>query len=132
MSAPNRTAEAIELRCPMIECRSRMVAPPGDLASVEGCMHLIAVWPPGRMASAVLWGLEGNREFVIRNLRPPEVDAERVELHREALEAAAREFAHEVTGHGHVGALFGDIHERNRVAFEFAHMLLGPDPMVDR
>ena len=37
----------------------------------------------------------------------------------------AREFAHEVAGAGNIGALFGDTHERNRVAFEFAQALLG-------
>ena len=131
MSTSNETAEALELRCPMIECRRRIRVTPADLATVEGCMHLIAAWPAGRMAEAVLWGLEGNRELVIRNLRPPEVAAERIETCRAVLEEAAREFGHEVTGDGGVAALFGDTHERNRVAFEFAQALLGPDPMVN-
>jgi hypothetical protein len=131
MSASNETAEALQLRCPMIECQRRITVPLDDPASLEGCMHLIAVWPAGRMANAVLWGLEGNREFVIRNLRPPEVNDDRIELHREALEAAAREFAHEVPA-GDAGALFGDTHERNRVAFEFAHALLGSDPVASQ
>lgn len=130
MSASNGTAEALELRCPMIECRRRISVAPADLASVEGCMHLIAIWTAGRMAEAVLWGLEGNRELVIRNLRPREVAAERIDARRTVLEAAAREFGHEVTNDG-VAVLFGDTHERNRVAFEFAQALLGPDPMVN-
>lgn len=131
MKRSNETAEALTLRCPMIECQRRITVSPADPASVEGCMHLIAAWPAGRMAEAVLWGLEGNRELVIRNLRPPEVAAKRLDNLRDVLETAAREFGHEVTGAGGVGALFGDTHERNRVAFEFAQALLGPDPMVN-
>ena len=123
---------ATEVRCPMIECRRRVdLAPLASGEAIEGCMHLIAGWPDGgptAMAEAVMWGLEGNREFVIRNLRPPEVAADRIERERPRLEASARTFAHEVGG----VALFGDVHERNRVAFEFAQLLLGVDPIAKR
>lgn len=112
----------------MIECQRRVeLTPHDDTTPVEGCMHLIANWEHGAMAEAVLWGLQGNRELVIRNLRPPEVASGRIELHRAGLEESARRFAHEVDG----VALFGDTHERNRVAFEFALQLLGPDPVAE-
>ncbi len=96
-------------------------------------MHLIAGWRAdgehgSEMAEAVMWGLTGNREFVIRNLRPLEVAAERLDEERARLEASARAYAHEVDG----VALFGDVHERNRVAFEFAQLLLGVDPVVNQ
>ena len=123
----------------MIECRRRidldaMLVSPAQPAAPP-CLHFIAAWggPGGRlggMAEAVLWGLLGNRELAIRNLRPAEVDPRRIVEVRGALEQSARVFAHEVT-EGERGALFGDIHERNRVAFEFAMHILGPDPMAD-
>ncbi|MFA7249666.1 MAG: hypothetical protein WC273_08550 [Dehalococcoidia bacterium] len=126
------------LRCPMVECRRRIdleAIPVPPAQPVEApCLHYIAAWdaPGGRlgeMAEAVLWGLRGNRELAIRNVRPAEVDPRRVDQVRGALEASARRFAHEVTEAGS-GALFGDVHERNRVAFEFAQHILGPDPIA--
>lgn len=83
------------------------------------------------MAEAVLWGLRGNRELAIRNLRPAEVDPRRIAEVRSAMEVSARTFAHEVTADARSdqAALFGDIHERTGVAFEFAQHILGPDPM---
>ena len=127
------------VRCPMIECRKRVdldaIPVPPEQPVEAPCLHYIAAWDHvggrlGGMAEAVLWGLLGNRELAIRNLRPAEVDPRRIVEVRGALEQSARVFAHEVT-EGERGALFGDIHERNRVAFEFAMHILGPDPMAD-
>ncbi|MDA0301858.1 MAG: hypothetical protein O2822_04970, partial [Chloroflexi bacterium] len=67
--------------------------------------------------------------------RPAEVDPPRIEETRALLDAAAAEFAHEVTaseGDGGEGALFGDVFERDRVSFAFAQIILGPDPMAPR
>lgn len=129
------------VRCPMIECQRRVdldVLPvPPEQPLTAPCLHYIAAWGGrrGGMAEAVLWGLRGNRELTIRNLRPAEVDAARIGAVRAELEAAARRFAHEAEGTAGetalFGALFGDVHERNRVAFEFARLLLGPDPMAE-
>lgn len=132
-SAPMTT-----LRCPMIECRRRIdldaIPMPPEQPTEAPCLHYIAAWDTvggrlGGMAEAVLWGLRGNRELAIRNLRAAEVAPARIAETRAALEAAARAFAHEVAEGAH-GALFGDVHERNRVAFEFAQHILGPDPMT--
>jgi hypothetical protein len=126
------------LQCPMVECRRRVdldtVPVPPEQPVAPPCLHYIAAWDEpgghlGGMAEAVLWGLRGNRELAIRNLRPKDVAAERIAVTRPALEASARAFAHEVTSDGR-GALFGDVHERNRVAFDFAQHILGPDPMA--
>jgi len=100
------------------------------------CLHFIAGWGPGRapMAEAVFFALGANREFVIRNVRPPEIPAEWIEPVRAKLEAAARHFAHAVdcAVDAGCGALFGDLHERNHVARNFATLILGPDPMATR
>ena len=125
----------------MIECQRRVdldVLPvPPEQPIAAPCLHYIAAWGGrlGGMAEAVLWGLRGNRELTIRNLRPPEVEAARIDEVRAELEQAAHRFAHEAegadaSGGAPVGALFGDVHERNRVALEFAQLILGPDPMV--
>lgn len=131
------------LRCPMIECRRRVdlaaIPPPPEQPAPPPCLHYIAAWDHaggrlGGMVEAVLRGLRGNRELAIRNLRPAEVAPARIIEVRAALEAAARAFAHEVVAGGTgsadgAAALFDDVHERNRVAFEFAQHILGPDPM---
>jgi hypothetical protein len=103
------------------------------------CLHFIAAWGAGRgaMVEEVLWGLEGNRELTIRNLRPAEVPASMLDAERPALEAAAREFAHEVAestmeGAPQAWALFGDVYERDAVSRTMAQLILGPDPMVAR
>lgn len=132
-----------ELRCPMPECRRRidLDALPAfpDQPAEPPCLHFIAGWGAhrGRMAEAVLYALARNRELVIRNLRPPEIPADWIEPVRDELEAVARRFAHEVgvpaahDGRGEdAAALFGDVHERNHVARNFASLILGPDPMV--
>ncbi|GMU39515.1 MAG: hypothetical protein AMXMBFR23_03810 [Chloroflexota bacterium] len=124
------------VRCPMPECRKRVdldaIPRPPEQPSTPPCLHFIAAWGAGRgpAAEAVLWGLAGNREFQVRNLRPGEVRPERIEAFRAALDEVARRFAHEVASDAAgEGALFGDIHERNHVAREFAHLILGPDPI---
>ncbi len=129
------------VRCPMIECRRRIdldaVPVPPEQPAEAPCLHYIAAWDGaagrlGSMAEAVLWGLRGNRELAIRNLRPAEVARGRIDEVRGDLEAAALRFAHAVDGDDHLSALFGDVHERNQVAFHFAQAILGPDPMADR
>ena len=78
-----------------------------------------------------MWALEGNREFLIRNLRPKNITPGRIDEVRASLDAIARRFAHEVTAEeGDGAALFGDRHEANHVAREFAHIILGDDPML--
>ena len=130
------TAPSNEVRCPMRECRKRidldtLPAAPAQ-ADPAPCLHYIAAWGGyrGDRATAVLWALNGNREFQIRNLRAADVERARVEAVRDALDLAAARFAHEVEGRGDAGALFGDQHERNRVAFDFAQAILDVDPAV--
>lgn len=133
-----------ELRCPMRECRRRIdldtLPPFPDQPDEPPCLHFIAGWGGrrGRMAEAVLYALARNRELMIRNIRPAEVPADWIEPVRDELEAVARRFAHEVgvapepgaAGGEAVAALFGDGHERNHVARNFASLILGPDPTV--
>lgn len=132
------------VRCPMRECRRAvdLDALPALPARPEPapCLHYIAAWGTGRagMVEEVLAGLTGNRELVIRNLRPAEIPPAAIEANRAALEAAAREFAREVAvspdgapGDGGA-ALFGDPHERDAVCRTMAQLILGPDPMVSR
>lgn len=135
-----------ELRCPMRECRRRIdldALPPFPEQPAEApCLHFIAGWGAhrGRMAEAVFYALTRNRELLIRNVRPSEIPADWIEPVRDELEAVARRFAHEVgvtgdagaagDGQSEAGALFGDVHERNHVARNFASLILGPDPSV--
>ena len=125
------------VRCPMIECRKRIeldaIPVPPEQPAEAPCLHYIAAWGGrrGGMAEAVLWGLRGNREPAIRNVRPAEVEQARIDETRALLVAVAAEFAHEVT-EGDEGALFGDVFERDRVSFAFAQIILGPDPMAPR
>jgi len=135
------------VRCPMRECRRAIAL--GELPAFPAqpphapCLHFVAAWgpPPGRapLAEEALFALEGNRELVIRNLRPAEVKPAAIEAQRAELDVAARRFAHAVdaesgddatdddpvVGPQPWGALFGDIHERDAVAREFARLLLG-------
>ncbi len=125
-----------EVRCPMRECRKRIdldtLPVPPVQPDASPCLHFIAAWGGyrGDRATSVLWALNGNREFQIRNLRAADVQRARIEAVRDALDLAAARFAHEVEGSGSAGALFGDQHERNRVAFDFAQAILGVDPAV--
>ena len=126
----------------MPECRKRV-----DLADFEAipippqqppaapCLHFIAAWGGrrGPLAEAVLHALTGNREFLHRNLRPAEVDRARIDAVRDDLDRSAREGAHEVRpveAGSEEAALFGDRHEANQVAREFAHYIIGPQPIL--
>ncbi|MGE0229479.1 MAG: hypothetical protein AB7I38_07975 [Dehalococcoidia bacterium] len=122
------------VRCPMRECRRSidLDALPAwpERPAAAPCLHFIAAWGEGResMGLEVLHALEGNRELVIRNVRPPEISRALLEEHRERIEGAIAAFAHVVDG----VALFGDQHERDAVSRELAQILIGPDPMVSR
>ena len=148
---------ALELRCPMRECRRRI-----DLATLPGgerppdplpCLHFIAAWGSGRASLPVaLWhGLLGNRELLIRNIREAQFDAPTLEQHAASIEALVERFAtavHITGGNGNArdgnadgaaargavrgGAVFGDQYERDALARELAQLLIGPDPMVYR
>jgi len=131
--------DAPTVRCPMPECRRRV--PLDDISALhpgEPCLHFVAAWAANvtPMAEAILHGLTGNREFLLRNFRPNELTPDRIEMHRATLEAVAQQFAHvvlvpteedEPPAHG---ALFADRHEANHVAREYAHHLLGADPVI--
>lgn len=125
-----------EVRCPMRECRKRIDLDTLPSTLVPGgrppCLHFIAAWGGSRgdRASAVLWALNGNREYQIRNLRAGDVDRARVNEVRSVLDVAAARFAHEVDAGDGAGALFGDQHERNRVAADFAQAILGAAPAI--
>ncbi len=121
--------------CPIQECRQAVALdelPAFPALPVHApCLHFVAAWgpPPNRSALAeeTLLALEGNRELVIRNLRPGDVDPQIIETLRTDLEAAAYAFAHPVNGPAESNhpweALFGDPHERNAIAREFARIL---------
>jgi hypothetical protein len=131
------------VRCPMRECRRSI-----DLDTLPAlparpepapCLHYIAAWGAGRgpMVEEILAGLEGNRELTIRNVRPAEIPSTAIDAQRSALEAAAREFAHEVAESAEdrtpsAWALFGDVFERDAVGRTMAQLIIGPDPMVSR
>jgi hypothetical protein len=116
-----------EVRCPMRECRSRV-----DLDAPAGCMHFIAAWGAlrGAMIEEVLAGLDGNREFVIRNIRPVELPAASSEGAQADLEATIERYAHVVRSEAGGGALFGDEFERNGLARALARLMLGVDPVA--
>lgn len=122
------------VRCPMRECRKSVdldaLPPMPERPQPEPCLHFVAAWNEGRasMAEEVLHALTGNRELVIRNLRPPEISQEEIEAHRSEIEEAARQFARVVDD----VAMFGDPYERDAVSREVAQALIGPDPMVSR
>ena len=118
---------------------------PGSAARAP-CLHFIAAWgpPPGRapLAEEALRALAGNREFVIRSLRADDVSPGALDARRDEIESACRRFARAVDagacprpsgdvpsrGPAGWGALFGDPHERDAVAREFARLLLGAPP----
>jgi hypothetical protein len=128
----------------MPECRRRIdlddfeaVPVPPEQPPGEPCLHFLTAWggQRGPMAEAVLFALAGNREFLHRNLRPHEVRPERIEEVRDALERVVHAAAHvvrPVDGPEDSGeaALFGDRHEAAQVAREFAHHLIGADPIL--
>lgn len=132
------------VRCPMRECRRAFdldaLAATGATGETP-CMHLVAAWrDQAAMPRAVLRGLEGNRELVIRNVRPPEFADAALQARQPAIEAVVRQFGkvvEAVDDPQHVpppgmGALFGDQHERDAISRELAQLLIGPDPMISR
>src|SRR5438067_9653930 len=124
------------VRCPMRECRrsidiDTLPAMP-ERPERPPCLHFIAAWGAARgtMVEQVLAGLAGNRELVIRNLRPAEIAVLDLGPQRPALEEAARQFAHLVAeqpegSDPEVWALFGDVHERDAVSRTMAQLILG-------
>jgi len=128
----------------MPECRRRIDL--GDLVTIprppaqpeqEPCLHFIAAYggERGPLAEAVLFALAGNREFLHRSLRPQQVSQARIDEVRADLDRVARSAAHEVrAANGDTttddAVLFGDRHEAAQVAREFAHYILGPDPIL--
>jgi hypothetical protein len=133
------TRDPSRLRCPMPECRraieSEFWSTTGTRTS-EPCMHFVAVWQdePG-MIEAVFHGLDGDREFVIRNVRATDAEVQRRlrTSDPEALAAVIRErlhIVHEGEGGSGRGAAFGDRHERSAASRELAQIIAGPDPIL--
>jgi len=131
------------VRCPMPECRRRIdlddfeaIPVPPLQPPAEPCLHFIAAWggQRGPMVESILFALAGNREFLIRNLRPGDVRAARLDEQRVRLETVARQQAQIVLldpdDEASPGVLFGDRHEANHVARQFAHHILGDDPVL--
>lgn len=76
----------------------------------------------------MLLGLEGNRELVIRNVRPREPEAraliERADV--AALNDTVDRSLHVVEDR----AAFGDQHERAAASRGLAQLIVGPDPIL--
>lgn len=128
-----------ELRCPMRECRRRIdldALPTQAYPERDACMHFMAAWggSRGSMVSETLEALEGNREFIIRNIRPAELPDAGLERARHDIEAAIERYAHVVATDGapaaESGALFGDEFERNGLGRALARLILGVDPIA--
>jgi hypothetical protein len=115
----------------MPECRRRIdvdALPASSVSEAESCMHFIAAWGGERasMVESTVEGLDGNREFLIRNIRPADYGSTELDPVRADAEAAIR-------FHGHVvddAAVFGDLFERNGMSRALAQLILGPDPIV--
>lgn len=119
-----------EVRCPMPECRRRIdldALPTGRVSEAESCMHFIAAWN-GRasMVESTLAGLDGNREFLIRNIRSADYGASEIEPIRAEAEEAIRFQGHVVEN----AAVFGDLFERNGMSRVLSQLLIGPDPIA--
>ena len=138
------TRDPSALRCPMPECRRALEAEfwstTGTRTS-EPCMHFVAVWSEDgrggeRMVEAVFHGLDGDREFVIRNVRASGAEAQRRlrASDPEALAAVVRGRLRVVREDGEGGAgrgaAFGDRHERAAASRELAQIIAGPDPIL--
>ena len=98
----------------------------------EPCIHFVAVWSSeGGMVEAVFHGLDGEREFVIRNVRANDAEVQRRlrAADPQALAAAVRERLH-VVAEGAGGAAFGDRHERAAASRALAQIIAGPDPIL--
>ena len=135
------TRDPSPLRCPMRECRraleSEFWSTTGTRTS-EPCIHFVAIWPEAgdsqaAMVEAVFHGRDGDREFVIRNVRASDEEARRrlVAADLGALAAIVRQRLHVVVEDGGArGAAFGDRHERSAASRELAQLIAGPDPML--
>lgn len=135
------TRDPSPLRCPMRECRraieSEFWSTTGTRTS-EPCIHFVAIWPEGAaseaaMIEAVFYGLDGDREFVIRNVRANDEEVHRRlrAADRDALAAIVRQRLHVVVEDGgRRGAAFGDRHERSAASRELAQIIAGPDPIL--
>ena len=98
----------------------------------EPCVHFVAVWSnEGGLVEAVLHGLDGEREFVIRNVRANDAEVQRRLRTGDqgALAAAVLERLH-VVAEGTGGAAFGDRHERADASRALAQIIAGPDPIL--
>ena len=133
------TRDRSPLRCPMPECRraleSEFWSTTGTRTS-EPCMHFVAVWnDEAGMVEAVVFGLDGDREFVIRNVRAGDEEVQRRLRSSDpaALAAVVRERLHVVHEGGEGtrrGAAFGDRHERAAASRELAQIIGGRDPIL--
>ena len=99
-------------------------------------MHFVAIWSDEpRMVEAVVFGLDGDREFVIRNVRAGDQEVQRrlSESNAEELAAVVRErlrIVYESSEGIGRGAAFGDRHERSAASRELAQIIAGPDPIL--
>lgn len=124
-----------ELRCAMRECRRRIdldALPERAYPERDACIHFIAAWggARGAMMQETFAGLDGNREFVIRNIRPAELPPTGLERARADIEGAIARYAHVVPSDIEGGALFGDEFERDGLARALARLILGVDPIA--
>ena len=122
-----------EVRCPLPECRRRIdidaLPPWPEQPTPPPCLHFIAAWGDGRrsLAEEVLFGLDGNRELAIRNLRPRDIEATQLEAVSEGFAEAVQRYAHIVDD----TAAFGDPHERNAISRAVVQLILGTDPLAE-
>ncbi|MYE47244.1 MAG: hypothetical protein F4X25_10995 [Chloroflexi bacterium] len=135
------TRDPSPLRCPMPECRraieSEFWSTTGTRTS-EPCIHFIAIWREGAgseaaMVEAVIYGLDGDREFVIRNVRASDEEVRRRLRAADLGTLAAivgRRLHVVVEDGGRRGAAFGDRHERSAASRELAQVIAGPDPIL--
>ncbi len=135
------TRDPSPLRCPMPECRraleSEFWSTTGTRTS-EPCIHFVAIWPEegeseAAMVEAVIYGLDGDREFVIRNVRASDEEVRRRLRAADlgTLAGIVRQRLHVVIeDSGRRGAAFGDRHERSAASRELAQVIAGPDPIL--
>lgn len=135
------TRDPSPLRCPMPECRraleSEFWSTTGTRTS-EPCIHFVAIWPEGgeseaAMVEAIIYGLDGDREFVIRNVRASDEEVRRRLRAADlgTLAGIVQKRLHVVIEDGgRRGAAFGDRHERSAASRELAQVIAGPDPIL--
>ncbi|MYB42474.1 MAG: hypothetical protein F4X76_09875 [Chloroflexi bacterium] len=135
------TRDPSPLRCPMPECRraleSEFWSTTGTRTS-EPCIHFVAIWPEGgeseaAMVEAIIYGLDGDREFVIRNVRASDEEVRRRLRAADLgmLAGIVQQRLHVVIEDGgRRGAAVGDRHERSAASRELAQVIAGPDPIL--